>query len=397
MFIALNTTGDPSGGGQTVTFANRGGDRANGFQTMPFTPAAWNHLVCTYNGTDPYDFHSYAVYVNGQSLGLKPTVFLNGAPFGGDTKQNNLGYDSYSFGAGSTPKFFIGSLNELLVYNTVLSAGDVEVLYGGRQRTSDGPYPRAGNLVAGVHLDEGRGTTVADFSGHGNDGTLHGGATWGPGRGVVQHARAMQFDGTRYATLPQSTKFTSSDFTVSLWFKPTKDHESQFLFMRGFADRDQPGDIGLKINPDGGGLDFAVRTADSQWLFGWPKSSLRGVFKVNQWNHVVVSRRGGARPMATLDTCTMWINGVRVGTEVAMNTDIGDTPNTNPFIVGGMMTDNGVHDMFQGALDEFRIFHRCLSDAEIATLYRGGDVLDSGDSRRSGDSGQNVADSLFSK
>ncbi len=284
----------------------------------------------------------------------------------------------------------------MLVYNTVLSAGDVEVLYGGRQRTSDGPYPRAGNLVAGVHLDEGRGTTVADFSGHGNDGTLHGGATWGPGRGVVQHARAMQFDGTRYATLPQSTKFTSSDFTVSLWFKPTKDHESQFLFMRGFADRDQPGDIGLKINPDGGGLDFAVRTADSQWLFGWPKSSLRGAFKVNQWNHVVVSRRGGARPMATLDTCTMWINGVRVGTEVAMNTDIGDTPNTNPFIVGGMMTDNGVHDMFQGALDEFRIFHRCLSDAEIATLYRGGDVLDSGDSRRSGDSGQNVADSLFS-
>ena len=32
----------------------------------------------------------------------------------------------------------------------------------------------------------------------------------------------MQFDGTRYATVPQSTKFTSGDFTISLWFNPNE-------------------------------------------------------------------------------------------------------------------------------------------------------------------------------
>jgi hypothetical protein len=117
----------------------------------------------------------YSIYVNGRSLALKPTVMLNGAPFGGDTKQNNLGYDSYS-----SDKFFIGSLDELLVYDTALSASDAGDLYGGRRRTYDDPsrYPHGRNLVAGYHLDEGRGTTVRDFTGHGNDGAFSGGATW---------------------------------------------------------------------------------------------------------------------------------------------------------------------------------------------------------------------------
>jgi hypothetical protein len=362
--------GDPGPGQQTVTFANRGGDgRANGFQTTPFTPAAWNHLVCTYDGTDPYDVRSYSIYVNGRSLGLKPTVFLNGAPFGGDTKRNNLGYDSYSFGAGSTPKYFIGSLSELLVYNTVLSAGDVEVLYGGRQRKSDDSYPRRDNLVAGYHLDEGPGMTVADFSGHGNAGTLHGGVTWVSGTGAAAgpHANALHFDGTRYATLPQSTKFTAGDFTISLWFDPTTADRSQYLFMRGFAFRDQQGDIGLRIEPSSQSLLMMARTDDSRWLFDWtmPGPRLQGHVKVNQWNHVVVTRRG--------DTYTMWMNGQPASSQVAAG-DISDADDANPFLVGGFMFEDGVHEKLQGDLDEFRVFHRCLSDAEIADLYRGSDV-----------------------
>jgi hypothetical protein len=58
-----------------------------------------------------------------------------------------------------------------------------------------------------------------------------------------------------------------------------------------------------------------------------------------------------------------------------------------------MTDDKGVHSMFRGALDEFRIFHRCLSDAEITALYRGGDLRDGGDSRSS--AGSLVADYDF--
>jgi hypothetical protein len=148
--------------------------------------------------------------------------------------------------------------------------------------------------------------------------------------------------------------------------------------MRGFAWNDKRGDIGLKINRDSGELDFQARTADSQWLFGWdiPESGLRSPFNLNQWNHFVVTRCGY--------TYAMWMNAVKVGSEVS-TADVSDTNDSNPFIVGGLMDDDGGRDLFQGALDEFRIFHRCLSDSEIAGLYNHGDGLD-------GSSAQSLAD-----
>ncbi len=117
----------------------------------------------------------------------------------------------------------------------------------------------------------------------------------------------MPFVGTRYATLPQSTKFTAGDFTISLWFNPATAAD-RMLFMRGFAYRDQPGDIGLKVNLANGDLDFEARTADSRWIFGWdaPQSLLHSPFKLKEWNHVVVTRRG--------ESYAMWMNGVKVRT-----------------------------------------------------------------------------------
>ena len=178
---------------------------------------------------------------------------------------------------------------------------------------------------------------------------------------AAQHAHAMPFDGTRYATLPQSTKFTSGDFTISLWFDPASAAD-RILFMRGFAYRDQQGDIGLKVNLANGDLDFEARTADSRWIFGWeaPQSLLHSPFKLKEWNHVVVTRNG--------ESYAMWMNGVKVRT-ARSPADISDTNDSNPFIIGGMMTERGVEGRFHGALDDFRIFHRCLSDAEITALH----------------------------
>jgi hypothetical protein len=178
------------------------------------------------------------------------------------------------------------------------------------------------------------------------------------------HLRALHFDGEHYAAQPQSPKFTAGDFTISLWFNPTTENKSNWLFMRAFGWRDQRGDIGLMINPHSGDLDFVANMGGNfQWIFGWdvPESRLRSAFRVNQWNHVVVTRRG--------DAYAMWMNGVKVGSERS-SADISDSDNTNPFIVGGFTYDSGVEQRFQGALDEFRIFRRCLSDKEIDALYK---------------------------
>ena len=180
---------------------------------------------------------------------------------------------------------------------------------------------------------------------------------------VPPHHRAIQFDGNHYAKLPQPPKFTAGDFTISLWFNPTPADKSKMLFHRGFSYGDQPGDIDMHLNVYSGELDFQARTTDNEWLFGWdiPESRLHSPVRHNQWNHVVATRRG--------DAYTMWINGARVGSEKS-SADISDAGNTNPFLVGGIMADDGARDMFNGQLDDFRIFHRCLSDKEVAELYK---------------------------
>jgi len=65
--------------------------------------------------------------------------------------------------------FFLGALDEVRVYSKALSAGEVTAHYN----AGAGQYgaPEA-NLVAGWHLDEGSGVTVADYSGNAHTGTL---------------------------------------------------------------------------------------------------------------------------------------------------------------------------------------------------------------------------------
>ncbi len=219
-------------------------------------------------------------------------------------------------------------------------------------------------LVAGYHFDDGGGTMVRDFSGHGHDGMLHGNLSWVPGRGTAEstHASAVQFDGAHFAILQPSPKFTSGDFSISLWFKPERTGNWACPFIRGFGYREQKGDIGMKLNRDSGNLDFQVRTSENQWLFGWdiPESKLRSPVRYGQWNHVVVTRCG--------DTYTMWMNGTEVASEES-SADISDAENTNPFIVGAFMGEGPWGDFYRGALDDFRTFRRCLSDKEIGTLY----------------------------
>jgi len=68
-----------------------------------------------------------------------------------------------------------GCLAETLVFDRALAPEEIAKLY----RRGRGLHrAMLGGLVAGYHFDESRGTTVADFSGHGNTGTLHGGVRW---------------------------------------------------------------------------------------------------------------------------------------------------------------------------------------------------------------------------
>lgn len=166
-----------------------------------------------------------------------------------------------------------------------------------------------------------------------NDDWLTGAVPVTPRDASTSHPRAIQFDGNHYAKVEPPPRFTSGDFTISLWFNPTTAARSKSLFHRGFSwsdvlrpyppddvthphgamhfGRDYRGDINMHLNVYSGELDFAARTANHEWIFGWdvPESRLHTPVNYGHWNHVVVTRLG--------DSYTMWMNGTDQQRKVA--------------------------------------------------------------------------------
>jgi hypothetical protein len=76
-------------------------------------------------------------------------------------------------------QFFKGDMAQFAVFTTALSPQDISRLYkSGLDNRRDLAWAGERGLVIGYHFDEGRGTTLADFSDHGNTGTLHGNVSW---------------------------------------------------------------------------------------------------------------------------------------------------------------------------------------------------------------------------
>ena len=166
---------------------------------------------------------------------------------------------------------------------------------------------------------------------------------------------AMVFYGSStFATLPDSLKFTSGDFTISQWFMPDGTGSFQYMLSRGYAWGDQQGDIDLKISALDGNFEFEAKTAGGQWLFGWdiPVSALNraahgrsmvpGNHRSQRQQLHVVDQRAGPRLQAS-------------------DADISDADDTNPILVGAMeQQSGGPGDFFQGELGELDIFDRAV-------------------------------------
>ena len=96
-----------------------------------------------------------------------------------------------------------------------------------------GPPP---GLVASYGFDEGAGTTTADQSGSGNNGTLAN-ATWST---AGRYGKALSFNGTNaMVTVPDSNALDlTSGMTIEGWVRPTVSNDWQTLIVK-----ERPGDL----------------------------------------------------------------------------------------------------------------------------------------------------------
>jgi hypothetical protein len=157
----------------------------------------WHHWAFTFNGTSPASLYLDGVQVN--------TVTPNSSwSFNSQSVRLGIPMDSY-WGD------FSGSLDDIRIYNRVLSAAEVATLH------SYHISPPSSGLAGWWKFDESSGSAAADSSGNGLTGTLTGAPTWTAG-GKINGA--LNFDGATQRVQIATAGTLSGAFTVSVWANP---------------------------------------------------------------------------------------------------------------------------------------------------------------------------------
>lgn len=208
--------------------------------------------------------------------------------------------------------------------------------------------------VAWYKADAIGGATLVDDSGSDDGAKLFGVyGSYGLAAGV--HGSALKLNGGTaggYASLPAGIVSGLNDFTISAWVKPDAANTWARIFDFGNGPTTYMF-LTARSGTAGNGLRFAITTngiAGEQVVNG--PALATGV-----WTHVAITLAG--------NTATLYVNGQAYAFNASLTThpaSLGVT--TNNFVGKSQFAD----PMFQGSIDDFRIYGRALSPADVSTL-----------------------------
>jgi uncharacterized repeat protein (TIGR01451 family) len=310
--------------------------------TTELTPNTWYHLVGV------ADNSSLKLYLNGN---LESTTSRTIGPIYAGTADLNVGAREYP----DARCFFNGIIDEARIYNRALSQPEVSEHYRGI-------YSNQAGLVGLWHFKEGSGSSTADDSSQGNNGTIYG-ATWIRDTPPLWQVKdfALWFDGLDdYVDVGDrpSLDLGTSDFTIEGWFLSSnlaaqqdrrivaKGTFYQVLFETAGPNKR------LRLNISDGSVEANVFTSDY---------SLNGLD--GQWIHFAftVDRDGNSYG---------FINGVK-GNAYDVS-GVGSVSSDLKLYIGAYTTNNiNVYGHFNGGIDELRIYTRALPEDEIFDHYLG--------------------------
>lgn len=201
--------------------------------------------------------------------------------------------------------------------------------------------------IAYWKCNEGSGTTAADSSGSGLNGTLVN-ASWAPGQPGRQ---ALQLNGTNaYVQVGNPPQLTmTAALTVAAWVNPSGPGSDSTY---GGIIVSKEAEYAVSRDPQGN-INWAFANAQP----GWKWTNTGSTIPLNQWTHVAITYDNGL--------VNSYINGALVHSYSA-NGLIGSTdPNHQDFRIGGRQVGT---QFFQGLIDEVMMFARALNAREIAYL-----------------------------
>ena len=295
----------------------------------------WTMVTATVDST------TGSVYFNGEyqtgSTGSYSSFTTSGAL---------IGYDGFS------TRFFNGKIDDCRIYNRALTATEVALLYNTSSslHVASSPKTVLTNGLLGYWTFDGNDMPsgqVNDVSGNGNNGSLLNAATSSVYT-IGKVGQGLNFDGVNdeinYGNI-SSTLF-ASDFTLALWVKPAAVATS--YIMGKFTSTTATTDILTRS----GNNNFEFRIDQNT---GNDIATTNGTLVAGKWTHLVVTRIG--------TDLRMYLNGVNDG--AVTNSEDGST--TGNLVLGDRYVAAGLP--FKGNVDDFRVYERGLTAAEVQLLY----------------------------
>ncbi len=303
---------------------------------------------------------------------------------------------------------FAGTMDDVAIWNSDLDSEEMELVGHADHRDLGLPASykneaTQASLVGYWRLDEGTGSTTADESGQGNDGTIVGSPTWPDGQAsakmtigsdLIQFHVPIDAQGSggqrsaQFSTDPQNTllraskkavKFTGTpemiacgdaadtddvnDLSVAFWVNFSSIAGEQQLVTKGAYD--ESGDC-WAIKWDAGTLQFSV--SDSITAVDTDLN-----LNIDTWYHIVVTYSN------TSDALVFYLNGVStVGSGFTIDVSGGGyiliPENTGRDVRIGFGYE--ANDYFNGTMQEVGIWDTALSAAEVTAIYNNGRTLD---------------------
>jgi alpha-L-arabinofuranosidase len=254
------------------------------------------------------------------------------------------------------PYTIIAVTNGTSYVDTDVAAGDtyfytLSALLPGDQTPETAPVSAAVGAVpqAWLPFDDGSGATAVDVTGHGWDGTLANGATWGAG----ETNGAVELDGTnQYVSLPSGVVSNLTDFSITAWVNVHSLVTWERIFDFGTGSSAY-----MFLTPDSGSgnLRFAI-TANG--YSAEQRISGPAALPADGWHHVAVTDARGVG--------VLYLDGVPVGTNSALTLTPASLGITTQNWIGRSQFSPDPY--LPGAVDDFRIYRGALSPGEVASF-----------------------------
>ncbi|WP_082498515.1 LamG domain-containing protein [Plantibacter sp. Leaf314] len=322
-----------------------------------FNDGQWHHVVASM-GAD-----GMTLSLDGKKVASRADT-TTGQDYSGYWR---VGGDNIGGWPGVGSSYLDGSISDVAVYPTVLNRATIDAHWVASGRTSTVPAAPADTYGQAVfaldpdlywRLNESTGPKAADSGPLGNTGTYWGDVskqTPGALSGVTNTAATFSPNGNS-GVGSDKTFSNPRNYAVETWFKTDTTSGGKLI---GFGNRSTDGtsnnyDRHVYMTPDGR-LNFGVYTGNTV-IVSSPSS-----YNDNTWHHVVAEQSSTGMQL--------YVDG----SLVASGTETNAQDYTGYWRIGGDSTWGG-DNWFRGSLDEFAVYGKTLTAAQISDHYSLGKI-----------------------